>query len=927
MNKQLELRACASLVALTLSGVFLSPAMAQSAPADAANAADGQAPATAESEIVVQGFRQSLQRAAEIKRSSAVISDVISAEDIGKFPDQNLADSLQRVTGVQITRSNGAGSRVSVRGLSPDFTQLFYNGRVMPSPNGGRSFDFSNLASDFVSSVEVMKTPTADQIDGGLAATININTARPLDVGSNRFSISAETAYEEKAKKATPLIAALANRVLVDGQLGVSLGVNYEKRRYRSDALRAFGFENGVEAARSPRLDYNRDGDFNDTFRFNHEAGAQVTLGETERWTVIGGIQAKLGDHVEVYGDGLYTRFHTLIDQPVETLRFTNIICPTAQQGTAPGGCIRSSTITDGRVSALDADGVDNRNVNVRQDNLNEIASGALGVKLQFGAVDVRVEGTAAKATRVANTASITAISRGSASYAYSNGPDQLPVISFNRGYDPLLKSNFRALGITGDYKRPTDDDNRDLRADLKYTIGDGFLRSLMVGGRVSLREQTFGTSRMNVTAAQLAPLLGVPTQTGIDGVSIDATPYMRNYTFDGLLSSAGNSAFPTSFISSDINELFKALPLSRILAAFPAVRQPENEYTVRESVKAAYARLDFGIAGDALSGNIGVRYVSTDQTSLGNAPDLSRIIFSFGTSKTTIPGITPTEIKRHYKNWLPSLNLKYEITPDLVARVGAARVMSRPTLVTLSPSTTIDANTRFIRRNNPFVNPFVADQVDVSLEYYLGGGGLLSLAGFYKDAKNFVVATTSTLTVAVTSAETGATVPLDFTLSQPNNGSGAKLKGFEAGAQLPFTFLPGPFSGLGVIANYTYIDAGGAVVTLGQPAVPLPGVSKHSYNLVGYYEKGPFSARLAYNYRSKFVVDAASTFGDGEYGRGYGQLDASINVDVLEDVSVTLEAQNIANAAVRSINSFGYLRGYENVGPRYTAGVRAKFR
>lgn len=877
--------------------------------------------------VIVTGFRQSLAQAATIKRTASVISDVISAEDIGKFPDQNLADSLQRITGVQITRTNGEGAKISVRGLSPDFTQTLYNGRVLTTPSGGRSFEFTTLASDFVSAVEVYKTPTADQLSGGLAATVNVNTARPLDLGRDRLTMSAEGLYEQKSQKVRPQVAVLVNHLFND-KFGVSLGVNYQRRNFRSDTFRGFGFENGVEATRTPKLDYNRDGDFNDTLRFNHEAGTRIILGNTKRVTAIGAVQARPTDRIELYGDVLYSKYDTKLTQPINTLRFTSIICATAQQGTAPGGCIRDSALdAEGHVIYLDADGVDYRNTNTVTNTYNTLKSGAGGFKLDFDRLKVNGEASYSKAEQIFDSFVPTVLGRASASYDFRQDPGNLPQISFNRGYNPLDPANFRGIGMSGDYHRPTDDRNWDTKLDATFDAGQGFLRSLKGGLRYSDRKQAFGTNQIKVTAAQLAGLLGLPVVNSVDGPSFDASSLMRRYTFDHLLSSySGPVKFPETFLSADADLLFAKVPLETILKTAPPVRALANEYAVGEKEAAAYLRADFATSDDRLTGNAGLRYVQTDQESSGYAPDLSQIRFSLGSSTTTLPSVTPVSIKRKYHDWLPSLNLRYQLRDDLILRAAAARVMSRPTLATLSPSTTVNANTSFITINNPMVDPYRAKQLDVSVEYYFGHGGLVSAALFYKDVQNFVVSTSRSENINVILTETGATVPRTFTISQPDNGAGGKLKGAELGVQAPLTFLPSVFHDFGVIANFTYIDADDVATVQGGPALALPGVSKYSYNLVGYYEKGRLSARLAYNFRSKFVNATGSTFGDGSYAHSYGQVDFSAGFDLTKNISLTLDGQNLTDSARIDQNVYGYARGYENVGRRFTAGVRAKF-
>jgi TonB-dependent receptor len=898
--------------------VALVIALAGTARAQEARQAQPSAEEAPTAEVVISGFRSSLQQAAEVKREADVVSDVISAEDIGKFPDQNLADSLQRITGVQITRTNGEGSRVSVRGLSPDFTQTLYNGRVITSPSGGRSFEFATLASDFVNAVEVSKTPSADMIDGGLAATINIRTARALDIGTDRYALTTEGLYEQKSENWTPHAAAYMNKILTDN-LGITLGVNYQKRKYRSDTFRGFGFENGVENTRIPKLDYNLDGDFNDTFRFNHEAGTRVILGDSERLTAIAGVQAKPADKIDLHGDVLYSKYDVELQQPTDTLRFTNIVCPS--------NCVKNSIVENGRVVYLDADGIDFHNSNAPSDTRNETISGAVGATFDFAPFTIDTQFSSSYSKQLVTGLQFSVIGRASAFEDFRDDPGSFPQIGFTRGYDPLNPANFRGIGLNGDYNRPTTDRNTDGRFDVKYDIDRGFAKSVKYGGVYSVRDQLFRSNRFAMSAKAAAEALGVPYNAAVEGGSFDASPFMTLYSFDGLLDGyKGSIKYPATFLSADIDKIFAVVPRDRLLALAPPTPNLATDYEVEEKVSAGYVRFDFAAFEDRLGGNLGVRYVHTDQTSSGYAPDLSLIVFAQAGAATTIPGVTPTSINRAYANWLPSLNVRYNITDDLMARFGAARVMSRPTLGTLSPSTTVNANTRQITINNPNVDPYLADQLDLSLEYYLYNGGLLSAAVFYKDVKNFVVTTTRTETLNVTEKETGKLIQLPFSISQPDNGAGAKLQGVELGMQMPFNFLPGFWNGFGAIVNYTYLDAGKARVTEGGPPLPLPGVSKRSYNIVGYYEHRAFSGRLAYNYRSSFVNSTTATFGDGSYGQAYGQLDASFSYDLNDHVGLTLEGLNLDNNVVRTHTDAGYGRGYENIGRRYTFGVRAKF-
>ena len=203
--------------------------------------------------------------------------------------------------------------------------------------------------------------------------------------------------------------------------------------------------------------------------------------------------------------------------------------------------------------------------------------------------------------------------------------------------------------------------------------------------------------------------------------------------------------------------------------------------------------------------------------------------------------------------------------------------------------------------------------------------GGLLSTAIFYKDVKNFIQNGSSSETLNVTSVQ-GGTVPITFSVLQPENGGNSTLKGVEIGYQQAFTFLPAPFDNFGAVLNYTYVDASELVVTQGSPAVPLSGVSKDTYNLIGYYETSRFGVRVAYNYRSGYVVDPLSYFGDGDFRKAYGQLDLSATYHVTPNLDLMFEALDITNNALIDVDKYNINRGYETDGTTVLLGARYRF-
>ena len=321
---------------------------------------------------------------------------------------------------------------------------------------------------------------------------------------------------------------------------------------------------------------------------------------------------------------------------------------------------------------------------------------------------------------------------------------------------------------------------------------------------------------------------------------------------------------------------------------------------------KAAYVQLDFGtdVFGKALSGNIGVRYVRTELTSSGNA---------VGNNGT----VTPVEFENNYGDWLPSLNAKWELGRDLVVRGSIAKVLARPAITALTAGTNISFGIGGLNQassGQPMLKPFRATQYDIGLEYYFGDGGYVSGALFYKDINSYV--TQTTVAGAVLPGFPGQT----FFLTAPSNGPGGRSQGFEVGVQRSFEFLTDALRDFGVIANYTYVDSKRSGSTL-----QIENTSKHSYNIIGYFESGPFQARAAYNWRSAQYVGL--TRGFDIYSDARGQLDASLSFDVTKIFSVTLEGSNLLETPQTNYSDYATRKNSYIVNDRSVlVGVRARF-
>lgn len=900
--------------ALLVSGGF--SALALAAPAwgqDAGNGQDDSAVAAQDDGadgdvIVVTGFAASLERAIQNKRNLDVISDGISAEDIGKYPEQNIAESLQRVTGVQITRNLGEGQFLSVRGLDPKFTNTLYNGRQLPSGSGTRAFDFQVLSANFASQVDVYKSPTADMMESGLAATVNMQSIRPLTVGKRRIALTAEGTYDEQARGSIrPHISALYTDTFMDDRLGFSISVDLNQRNINDQQ---FVTEGVLQDSTWTGPDT----------RYRVFAVHQNDLvGDDKRISATSALQFKATDNLELYLDTIVSRF----DQRYNYFQGNQWYAGAGALGASPTDAV-----------TVDENGVETawRGTNVfawTQSNRfafeQKMWSTAFGAKLDVDGWTVDAEASYGKAReRTTQTFVSWATKAPGASFYYDTTVDPDGPISFGfyNGFDPTDPSHYYFFGVQGTYKQPVTDKILNGRLDVSREVDLGIIRKIRFGATLQDRTLAATPNAMPASAA---------------GFPADMTPYLTLYQNPTYFESYdGPAEFPRSFLTVDLDKFFRDFPMSEIVKTNPPTQVLSTTTKVQERSAAGYVRLDLASANERLRGNFGVRYVITQEASSGYVPTPdAKLVYGFFGANTL--GYTDAALQAQkftYRNLLPSLNLAYQIDNDFVVRFAAAKVMQRPDMNLLAAASSPSAPTvpppeqpwrGNLSLGNPALKPYLANQLDLSLEWYLGKRGLLAAAVFLKDVKNLVLTSYYDMPAEVTLAD-GSTRPITLAVAQPTNTEKATVKGIEAGFQYPFDFLPGPLKHLGMQVNYTHIWSDSVVLNQGQPALPLTGISKDTYNVTGYYDDGRFSVHAGYNYRSRWVQDPLSFFGDGSFVRGYGQLDLSTNFRINERFSLTASAVNVTQSALRMVNRYGITRLYDLSGRRYYVGVRASF-
>ncbi|MDE8650710.1 TonB-dependent receptor [Novosphingobium album (ex Liu et al. 2023)] len=810
-------------VGCCLAALASGRAHAQSSPSGA-DTADAQP-----TDIVVTGYRESIEAARDAKRDSAAVTDSIVAEDIAAFPQANLSEAVQRISGVQIRRdfAGAVGNEISIRGLGPEYTQVTINGQAAPTNGEDRTFNFNILPADMFRKVEVLKSPTADTDEGGVGGTVALETIRPLDLKDRLLAVSAGGNYNEITDKLDP-----RGSLVAGGRLAPNFGVigslsidNFAAASQSYDAVRW---------TRS-NLDVNGDkvNDYNDVFvmypRMINERQ------DVRRISASGRIEWEPTDKLTILVDGLYTNFRQDYERTSPIWNF-------------PGG----KTVKDIHVDGSVVDYISFGSVVLRSENhktlrQTEMYQGSAAAEYKFG--DWRLKGFASKSRSTQDSEEFVYFGDKTAAAAYDTRDDidYYEIISPTNIADP-------AEYTTSEARRNlinTRDDDFSGGLELK---GPAFPHvTLKLGVKYRDRQRT--RERYAVTRTKINEpfsLIG-DVLTGF----LDDEP--------------GAASGPHAFAISDFD---KAYQLYGSKLDISTGTDLTNFFDVEEKTWSGYGMATYR-HGPWLA-NAGLRVVHTSVTSNG-------IEYNKG-DKTS----TERNFHSEYADFLPSLNLRYELTKGLFLRAAAARVMTRPSLSDLAAYRTIDDANLIISAKNPDLKPFRANQFDLAAEWYFGKGGLLSAGYFYKDIESFIV------TESVPFEYNGQT----YELRHPVNGNNARVQGVEVNYQQPFTFLPGPLRNLGIVANYTFTDSSFRDTVSGTTlAYGLPENSRHSFNLIGYYEDKDLSLRIAYNYRSKFLREKPNEQDGLKYRSAYGQADFAARYKLLPNLALTLDVLNLFSA------------------------------
>ncbi len=823
-------------------------------------------------EIEVVGIRASIVRALEQKRDAVGVSDSISAEDIGKFPDLNLSESLQRIPGVTLNRNvNGEGQAINVRGLGPQFTRVEVNGMSgtgngsggrFGNSEGGRGFNFELLASELFSNATVSKSISASQAEGGLAGTVSLSTPKPLDYEGTKATASVQGNYSETTGDTDPRGAAFFSQN-VDGVFGVAASVAYSDTFFKTDTVESGSWRPLGNQAGAP-LVANGTRLYNFTEQRDN-LGSTVTL------------QYRPSENWDITLDGIYAqsdseRVANRDDMPIE-----------GGQTGVPGSVVSAN----GVVTSGDFTGVQQRvgtNYFTTDEEFFQLSLAADWTPNDSWTVSPFIGFSSREAKRVRDLYSFrladlatNTFDPGTVSYQ-QNGD----YVDFSSDTTNFL-SNPEEFLFNVFILRPSTDEDEEFttKLDFEKVINDQGLTSIEFGVRYADRTKT----RVQ-TQERLQRLSG----TGIEvPPSLSSVEQLLDFDVSG-----SDSSLPSSILAANpdlIRSVFYpggnavAGTFIRPLPGFGA----QNSWEIEEKTVNVYFQANFEMGPAQF--DAGLRLVRTDQTSSGNTVEN---IFQ------PTERITPVSIDSHYTEYLPSASLRYELSDNLIVRAAYSTTLTRPNLPDLAPSESIrgisevDGGTG--SRGNPELKPFTANNFDVGVEWYFEDEAILSLNYFYKDISGLIDTTTFIESRVFPRQADGVLVEGDILFTQPENGVSANIEGFELGFQKPLA------ANFGMLVNFTYADSAadfggdGDVRSSG-----LPGLSRTSYNASLYYDDGRFDARVSYAWRENYLAQFSDDFGVPRFVDDFGQLDLSANFRISDNLIAQLQVLNLTNE--QSIN------------------------
>ena len=855
---------------------------------------------SADDSILVVGQLANQASALSRKRAADTVSDVLTRDAIGQFPDQNVAESLRRLPGINVLNDQGEGRFVSVRGLDPQLNSTSLNGVRLPAPESDtRSVALDVISSDIIESITVKKSLTPDMDGDTIGGSVEIETTSAFDRKTDLFTARVEGSYNDYSNELTPK-GSFDFATRITDSFGISGGLSYYNRKFETDNIEADGWDDVDGTPFAEEVEY-RDYDV-----------------ERDRLSATLGADFRVGDTTELFVKGVFSQFDDHEYRRRLSFDFGDSIDISATGNVVTYADTYDEEEDEGRVR-VERDVKDRferqRIWNVVFGGKTELDSGWFAeYSASYAKASEKEDGSVDPAQFRRD------FENENVAIAIDYSDPRVPLFDVvGNGFTFRDASSYELNDIEYTVLSDAQDEEYAAQFDLgrDFYMGAGTF-TVQAGFKGRWREKTYDkqVEFWENEDLTLADVLGTSTYRL---TSIDPVP-----SYDGA----------TDFFNANRD----AFELNEIDSAFDSALE---DYRADEDILAGYLLGQFET--DRLSVIGGVRYENTSNKLYGNTATIYEEGAVLGADCGADAGaeadddiicVAPVEYERDYDQWLPSLNAKYEITPGLLVRAAGYKSLMRPKLSSLAPRFEIEVNDENEIEGtfgNPNLRPYESWNLDASLEYYMSSNGALSAAVFWKDIKDYIV--------DVNIDESGVFNGIAFDEATiPINGRGAEVFGVELSASQALDFLPGILSGFLVQANYTYTDATGELPdgdftdldnVDSYREIMLPSSSKHTLNGVLGYEKGPVSLRLAGTYRDKYLDEAGGDAEEDRYVDDHFQMDFSARLRLNEGVQLYYEWVNINNAKYFAYNNYAGQRNlyqYEEYNWTMKFGARLNF-
>jgi len=922
-----------ALCGMAMAQVQAGNAAETGATADTGNTAAVASTAAATSEptvVVVTGARAALARALDLKRNADVIQDSISATELGRFPDDNVADSLTHIAGISVSRTRGGeGQYINVRGLGSGYNIVTLNRRILATDGDGRDFAFDVLPSEMIGGADVMKSASAAQMEGSIGGSVNLRSARPFDNPGYHASARIEGDRNDLSRKNGVKLSGVVSNTFNDNKMGFILGAVLSDREVRTDSL---GYQT-FNADSPGSFDVDGNGSLGPGEE-NLLGSCCISFGsifeKKKRAALTGAFEWKVTPDFRMTFDALATR----LDSPQVGYQQSYYVEHAADRWSdvvAKDGLITGMTIKD-LVPEMS-----NVTTDRKVDTMQVGWKGEWKVNRDLRLVGDVYRSTSKRDSGGKDTFVVAGIGGANTGYYQANDnafPDIRVTLEDGRDLATELAAGrlgnsdygIHFAGLTGvDIKDTVDGGSLEGRLSLdgKWNI-DAFEFGL--SGTSRSKKRTAIGNEKNGGACQYCDMYS--TTFANLGANVVRPMNLPNY----MRGAGGN--FPGSFVAFDVPAYFEALkaldgkpkldadgnPTGEVFDVSKSQPEfvPTQSYDVREKTATLFGQLE--LSGERWNGNVGVRVVHTKTRSRSAIDDIISINDPTPEIPTSSPDIeyseaTPVSQDGSYTKVLPSANFSYWMQPDLVLRAAVAKVMARPSLDRLAPTrtdNTLDRSYILTIDGDPDLKPTEATQQDLSLEWYYQPKSALNVALFAKQIKNFVTFQTDE------KVDIGVPGYL-YTVTRPVNGDKARVRGMELGVQHLWD------NGFGIAAKFakTWTKAYSGGEYVGQ----LEGVAPTASSLGFLYEKGKINAALTFDYTGKYTQSTNVIAGFPNKVDAITWVTASASYDLNENVTLFVEGKNLGDEVMRSnLGRSDAIYGFEAWGRTYAAGMSVKF-